>query len=65
VTLRQSLPEGQADDAARLISWLCGDAAAWITGQVIDSEEASSLGRPRGPRLETGLEQGRPNGSAA
>ncbi|SDK94406.1 3-oxoacyl-[acyl-carrier protein] reductase [Lentzea albidocapillata subsp. violacea] len=29
---------GQPDDAARLISWLCTDDAAWITGQVIDSE---------------------------
>ncbi|WP_439663283.1 SDR family oxidoreductase [Lentzea sp. HUAS TT2] len=29
---------GQPDDAARLISWLCTDDAAWITGQVINSE---------------------------
>jgi 3-oxoacyl-[acyl-carrier protein] reductase len=29
---------GEPDDAARLIAWLCSDAAAWITGQVIDSE---------------------------
>jgi 3-oxoacyl-[acyl-carrier protein] reductase len=29
---------GQPDDAARLIAWLCSDDAAWITGQVIDSE---------------------------
>lgn len=29
---------GQPDDAARLIAWLCTDDAAWITGQVIDSE---------------------------
>ena len=29
---------GQPDDAARLIGWLCTDEAAWITGQVIDSE---------------------------
>ncbi|WP_335618068.1 SDR family oxidoreductase [Lentzea guizhouensis] len=29
---------GQPDDAARLVSWLCTDDAAWITGQVINSE---------------------------
>jgi hypothetical protein len=29
---------GQPDDAARLIAWLCSDEAAWITGQIIDSE---------------------------
>jgi len=29
---------GQPDDAARLVTWLCTDDAAWITGQVIDSE---------------------------
>lgn len=29
---------GQPDDAARLVAWLCTDDAAWITGQVIDSE---------------------------
>jgi 3-oxoacyl-[acyl-carrier protein] reductase len=29
---------GQPDDAARLIAWLCTDDAAWVTGQVIDSE---------------------------
>jgi len=29
---------GQPDDAARLVGWLCTDDAAWITGQVIDSE---------------------------
>jgi 3-oxoacyl-[acyl-carrier protein] reductase len=29
---------GEPDDAARLITWLCSDDAAWITGQVIDSE---------------------------
>ena len=29
---------GQPDDAARLVAWLCTDEAAWITGQVIDSE---------------------------
>jgi 3-oxoacyl-[acyl-carrier protein] reductase len=29
---------GEPDDAARLIAWICGDDARWITGQVIDSE---------------------------
>jgi 3-oxoacyl-[acyl-carrier protein] reductase len=29
---------GDADDAARLIAWLCRDDAQWITDQVINSE---------------------------
>ena len=29
---------GEADDAARLVAWLCSDDARWITGQTIDSE---------------------------
>ena len=29
---------GTPDDAARLVAWLCTDDAAWVTGQVIDSE---------------------------
>jgi 3-oxoacyl-[acyl-carrier protein] reductase len=29
---------GEPDDAARLVAWLCTDDAAWVTGQVIDSE---------------------------
>jgi 3-oxoacyl-[acyl-carrier protein] reductase len=29
---------GEAEDAARLIAWLCSDDARWITGQVIGSE---------------------------
>jgi 3-oxoacyl-[acyl-carrier protein] reductase len=29
---------GEADDAARLVAWLCSDDARWVTGQVIDSE---------------------------
>ena len=29
---------GQPDDVANVISWLCTDAAQWITGQVINSE---------------------------
>ncbi len=29
---------GMPDDAARLVAWLASDEAAWITGQVINSE---------------------------
>jgi 3-oxoacyl-[acyl-carrier protein] reductase len=29
---------GAPDDAARLVAWLCGDDAAWVTGQVVNSE---------------------------
>lgn len=29
---------GRPDDAARLVTWLCTDDAAWITGQVINTE---------------------------
>jgi 3-oxoacyl-[acyl-carrier protein] reductase len=29
---------GEPDDAARAVAWLASDEAAWITGQVIDSE---------------------------
>jgi len=29
---------GRPDDAARLVTWLCGDDARWITGQTINSE---------------------------
>lgn len=29
---------GEPEDAARLVGWLCTDEAAWIVGQVIDSE---------------------------
>jgi 3-oxoacyl-[acyl-carrier protein] reductase len=29
---------GEAEDAARLIAWLCSADAAWVTGQVIASE---------------------------
>lgn len=39
--VRQHFPQGRwgtPDDAARLIAWLTTDEAAWITGQVINSE---------------------------
>ena len=29
---------GTPEDAARLVTWLCTDDAAWITGQVVNSE---------------------------
>jgi 3-oxoacyl-[acyl-carrier protein] reductase len=29
---------GDPDDVARLVAWLCTDEAAWVTGQVINSE---------------------------
>jgi len=29
---------GVAEDAARLIAWLCSDDAAWVTGQIVSSE---------------------------
>ncbi len=29
---------GRPEDAARLVAWLCTDDAAWVTGQVLDSE---------------------------
>jgi 3-oxoacyl-[acyl-carrier protein] reductase len=29
---------GTPEDAARLVGWLCTDEAAWVTGQVVDSE---------------------------
>ena len=29
---------GAPDDVARLVAWLCTDEAAWVTGQVINSE---------------------------
>jgi 3-oxoacyl-[acyl-carrier protein] reductase len=36
---------GEPDDAARLVAWLCGEDARWITGQVIDSEGGFRLTR--------------------
>jgi 3-oxoacyl-[acyl-carrier protein] reductase len=29
---------GEADDAARVVAWLCSNEGRWVTGQVIDSE---------------------------
>lgn len=37
---------GTRDDAARLITWLCTDDAAWITGQTINSEGGFARWRP-------------------
>lgn len=39
---------GQPDDAARLLAWLVTDEAAWITGQVINSEGGFARWRPSG-----------------
>ena len=39
--VRRHFPQGRwgtPDDPARLIAWLVTDEAAWITGQVINSE---------------------------
>lgn len=39
--LRERFPTGRlgtAQDAARLVAWLCSDDAGWVTGQVIASE---------------------------
>jgi 3-oxoacyl-[acyl-carrier protein] reductase len=39
--LRRRFPQGRwglPDDPARLIAWLATDEAAWITGQIINSE---------------------------
>ena len=36
---------GTPDDAARLVAWLAGDEAAWITGQVLTSDGGFSLTR--------------------
>ncbi len=35
---------GEPEDAARLVAWLAGDDAGWITGQVITSDGGFSLG---------------------
>jgi 3-oxoacyl-[acyl-carrier protein] reductase len=36
---------GTPEDAARLVAWLAGDEAAWITGQVLTSNGGFSLTR--------------------
>jgi len=36
---------GAPEDAARLIAWLAGDEAAWVTGQVVNSDGGFSLTR--------------------
>jgi len=36
---------GEPEDAARLVSWLAGDDAAWVTGQVITSDGGFSQSR--------------------
>lgn len=39
--VRQAVPMGRwgrPEDAARLVAWLCGDDAAWVTGQTIASD---------------------------
>jgi len=38
---------GAPDDPARLISWLITDEAAWITGQIINTEGGFGRWRPR------------------
>ena len=38
LTVTSALNCGTPEDAARLIAWLCSPEAAWITGQVINSE---------------------------
>jgi 3-oxoacyl-[acyl-carrier protein] reductase len=45
-TVRQMMPQGRwgrPADAASLVGWLCTDEAAWITGQVIDSDGGFSV----------------------
>ncbi|WP_344647593.1 SDR family oxidoreductase [Cryptosporangium japonicum] len=37
---------GQPDDAAKLIAWLVGPEAGWVTGQVISSDGGWGLTRP-------------------
>lgn len=37
---------GRPDDPARLITWLCTDDAAWITGQVLNTEGGFARWRP-------------------
>ncbi|NKY57858.1 SDR family oxidoreductase [Nocardia flavorosea] len=39
---------GRPEDPARLIAWLATDEAAWITGQIINTEGGFGRWRPRG-----------------
>lgn len=39
---------GEPDDPARLIAWLVTEEAAWITGQIINTEGGFARWRPRG-----------------
>lgn len=39
---------GRPDDPARLIAWLLTDEAAWITGQILNTEGGFARWRPRG-----------------
>lgn len=50
-TIAPMFPHGRygvPDDPARLIAWLVTDEAAWITGQVINTEGGFGRHRPRG-----------------
>lgn len=50
--LRSQFPGGRCgrpDDPAGLISWLCTDDAAWITGQVLNAEGGFARWRPADP----------------
>ncbi|MEI3847160.1 SDR family oxidoreductase [Microbacterium resistens] len=40
---RRSGRLGRPEDPARLIGWLCTDAGAWITGQVLTSDGGFGL----------------------
>ena len=41
---------GSPDDVARLVAWLVSDEAAWVTGQVINSEGGFRRWSPPAPR---------------
>ncbi|MFD4401258.1 SDR family oxidoreductase [Nocardia sp. NPDC058499] len=44
---------GRPEDPARLIAWLATDEAAWITGQIINTEGGFGRWRPRGQQHAT------------